>query len=213
MLRELGLWPAAGAYAALWLAVLLSTRRRHLPADPGRQHVLGAAAVAVMTLWLVRAPVEIGYGLHFLGLPALTLILGGRLALLVSILPVLAAVLVGGQPWPAAGLEGLCLAALPVAVVYGVWRLTERFLPPHLFVYIFVCGFFGAVLATLVGRLGLVGLLRLAEPAATPDGLDFMLLPLTALPEGVINGMAISVLVVYRPDWVRTFDSRRYLGP
>jgi len=31
------------------------------------------------------------------------------------------------------------------------------------------------------------------------------------LPEGMVNGMLVSVLAVYRPEWLVTFDAKRYL--
>ena len=35
--------------------------------------------------------------------------------------------------------------------------------------------------------------------------------PLTSLPEALLNGMAMTLLVVYRPQWVNTFDDERYI--
>ena len=35
--------------------------------------------------------------------------------------------------------------------------------------------------------------------------------PLTSLPEALLNGMAMTLLVVYRPQWVSTFDDERYI--
>jgi uncharacterized membrane protein len=34
-----------------------------------------------------------------------------------------------------------------------------------------------------------------------------------ALPEGVINGMVVTVMAALKPEWIASFDERRYLGP
>ena len=31
-------------------------------------------------------------------------------------------------------------------------------------------------------------------------------------PEGFLNGMLMTILVVYRPEWVSSFDDREYLN-
>ena len=36
-------------------------------------------------------------------------------------------------------------------------------------------------------------------------------LPLFMFPEAFVTGMLITIFVVYRPDWVATFDDERYL--
>ena len=41
---------------------------------------------------------------------------------------------------------------------------------------------------------------------------NWPLIALIAFPEGFINGMLLSVLVVWYPDTVKTFDSVKYLG-
>lgn len=36
--------------------------------------------------------------------------------------------------------------------------------------------------------------------------------PLLLFPEALLNGMAMTLLAVYRPHWVSTFFDREYLG-
>lgn len=36
--------------------------------------------------------------------------------------------------------------------------------------------------------------------------------PLLLFPEALLNGMAMTLLAVYRPHWVNTFFDREYLG-
>ena len=37
------------------------------------------------------------------------------------------------------------------------------------------------------------------------------ILPLLLLPEALLNGMAITVLVVFKPEWMRTYRDRDYI--
>ena len=41
---------------------------------------------------------------------------------------------------------------------------------------------------------------------------NWPLIALIAFPEGFINGMLLSVIVVINPEAVKTFDSGKYMG-
>lgn len=38
------------------------------------------------------------------------------------------------------------------------------------------------------------------------------ILPLLLFPEGLLNGMLITVLVIFRPEWMRTYLDRDYIN-
>jgi uncharacterized membrane protein len=105
------------------------------------------------------------------------------------------------------------MVLVPVATSWAMLRLAQRFLPSHLFVYIFVNGFFGAAAAVMA--LGGAAVVLLF--GAGVYGAEYLLseyLPyflLLAFSEAWISGMAITLMVVYRPEWVSTFDDARYL--
>ena len=107
----------------------------------------------------------------------------------------------------------LVMGAVPIGVSLIALRAIERWLPSHFFVYIFGNAFFGAALAMV--STGVMASLLLAGADAYPleylrtDYLPWFLLMSWA--EAFITGAAITVLVVYRPNWVSTFDDRRYL--
>jgi dTMP kinase len=44
---------------------------------------------------------------------------------------------------------------------------------------------------------------------AVSQGIE--LLPLLAFPEALMNGMAVTLMAVYRPQWLATFDEQRFL--
>jgi uncharacterized membrane protein len=181
--------------------------------QPLRQHLFFGASIAVMLLWLIRAGVTPGFGIHLLGITALTLLLGWRLAMTGAVLALVGMAVIGVEEWITLGLAGVLLVAVPVAVTQTVWRLIDRFLPANLFIYILGCGFFGAAIATATTRLTVGGLL-LATGTADWPLISEQYLPvalLTLFPEGFINGMVIAAFAAYRPDWLATLDMRRYL--
>ena len=100
-----------------------------------------------------------------------------------------------------------------MGVTWGIYRMVERKLPNHLFVYIFLNAFFGAAIAIMsVGFLS-TGFLAVAG-AYTLGYLLEEYLPyylLMAWGEAFVTGMLVTMMVVWKPEWVATFDDRRYL--
>lgn len=199
--------------AALLLA-LYRAPWRILVASPTAQHLLGAATLVLIGFWVVRAGITPGLSAHFLGVTALTLLLGWPLAIVATLAATLAVAGLGVIPWTLAPAEFVVGGILPVAVSHAVRTTLERLLPANLFVYLIGCGFFGGVIAGLASRGTNAALLVLtgAWPAERVIGELGVIVALLTLPEGVINGMILSVLTVYRPAWVKEFDDRRYLG-
>jgi len=105
-------------------------------------------------------------------------------------------------------------AALPAAVSWGVFRLLERRLPNHFFIYVLGNGFFGAALAVAAVGLATTAVMALADVYP----LDYLLTQYTpyaalliAWAEAFSTGMAITMMAVYRPAWLETFDDARYI--
>ncbi|MDZ7787009.1 MAG: energy-coupling factor ABC transporter permease [Halofilum sp. (in: g-proteobacteria)] len=211
----LALTIALGVVGAIALLVALRQLPwRILVTSPVAQHLVGGATLVLIGFWLVRAGITPGLSAHFLGVTALTLLVGWPLAILVTLVASVTIGAVGVTPWSLVPLEFVAGGVLPVAVSHGIRIGLERMLPPNLFVYLLGCGFAGGVVAGLVSRGTNAALLLLSgawESGRVGDELGVIVALLT-LPEGVINGMIVSVLAVYRPDWVKEFDDRRYLG-
>ena len=95
--------------------------------------------------------------------------------------------------------------AVVVAVIqsYLVLLASQKWLPRQLFVVIFVGGFFNSILSSvtylLLQALGYSWLGT--APNLTSDYL--LITPLLAFPEGLLNGMALTMLLVYRPEWLK----------
>ncbi|WP_236176794.1 energy-coupling factor ABC transporter permease [Pseudomonas qingdaonensis] len=193
---------------AVWRApwVELFTDRR-------RQHLLFGTIFALFALWLVRRDFDTGVSYHFIGMTAVTLLLDWPLAIVGGLVAQVGLVALGRQDLAAMGVNGLLLIGLPVLVTEGVAILVERAQPKNLFVYIFCSGFFAAALATLLCLLASLGWLWLDGIFVMPEWLsDFIgYLWLMIFPEAFINGMVISALVVFCPEWLETFNRTRYL--
>jgi len=204
--------------AVLWLALLVlgvaMIRRAAWPmlADRDNQRVFLVTSGVVLGLWLIRTGVKPGLDFHLLGASALTLMFRPWFAILALALVTGAFTLHSGE-YAAYPANLMLMGVLPVAVSWGIYRLVDSRLPNHLFIYIFLNGFFGAALA--IGMVGVASTLFAAATGAyTLAYLAEEYLPfyfLMAWAEAFATGMLITLLVVYRPEWVATFDDRRYL--
>ncbi|PWB35332.1 hypothetical protein DCO48_02610 [Pseudomonas sp. SDI] len=201
------------AYVPLLAWALWRSPWLELFADRRRQHLLFGTVFALFALWLVRRDFDTGVSYHFIGMTAVTLILDWPLALVGGLIAQLGLVALGRQDAMAMGVNGLLLIALPVLVTETCALLVERAQPKNLFVYIFCSGFFAAALAALLCLLASLGLLWADGLFAMPEWLeDFVgYLWLIIFPEAFINGMVISALVVFCPEWLETFNRTRYL--
>lgn len=190
-------------WAAPWRTFLASTRL---------QHVFMGASVALFLIWIFEAGIRPALGFHFLGITVYTLMFGWSLGTIGVGLITVAVATISGD-WSSMAINALLLGVLPVSISYGIYRLVHRYLPHHLFVYIFLCGFFNAMLAAGAAVLALVILLVATETYTfariSNDYLPF--LPLYLFPEGMLNGMVLTALIGLQPDWLKTYDDETYL--
>ncbi|MFV8823217.1 energy-coupling factor ABC transporter permease [Thauera sp. WH-2] len=212
------LYPAAWQGGLLIIAMLgLYLTARRAPwsrlGEATKLHLVLGFAVALTLVWSMKAGVQPGLNLHLLGAMAATLVLGAWLAVVsmsLALLGVLANGGIGLADWP---VNFVLMALLPVLIANGIRYLAERVLPAHFFIFVFVVGFAGAALTVMLQ--GGIAAASLALAGAYPAGflleeyLPFFLL--LGFSEGWISGAVITLMVVYRPEWVAAFDDRRYL--
>jgi len=189
--------------AAPWRAFLASSKL---------QHVFLGASAALFLMWIFEVGVRPALGFHFLCVTVYTLMFGWSLGVIGASL-IMTGVTVMSGDWAALAMNTLLLGVLPVSISYGVYRLVYRYLPHHLFIYIFLCAFFNAMLAAGAAVLALATLLVLTETYAfTRLSHDYLpYLPLYLFPEGLLNGMTTMALIGLRPDWLKTYDDDIYL--
>ncbi len=207
--------PTALALAAWVLAAVVVAGAAHRAQfrTGAAIHVPAGGAFCVAALWNVQATVGDGFTFHLLGVAAYALIAGPAWALIGSAAAVGVQVGVRDALWINAGLAYLTMAAIPVAVTWGVLHLAERRLPPNFFVYVFVGAFFGAAAAYAAAGVAGAAVLTLGagRPAQLVFGEYLPYLMTLAFGEATLTGMLLTLAIVYRPQWVATFDDARYL--
>ncbi|WP_293935695.1 energy-coupling factor ABC transporter permease [Iodobacter sp.] len=171
------------------------------------------ASVVVLGFWQMKASIQPGLSFHLLGASALAMIAGRDKALL-GLAAVLAAdTAYGHGEWASFGLSYLIIAFIPVTLAHALLTWAQRALPANYFIYIFVNCFAASALS--MWSVGLLTCGFLAASGAYP--LDFLLeeqLPyyfLLGWPEGFSSGIYLTLLVVWRPEWVSTFNDAFYL--
>ena len=209
----------AVAWLIAGICVLVALRRANwgaLRAEPGRMHLVGGGAVACLLLWLLNIHLVDGVILHFLGVTTLTLVIGWSFTVLAASVALTGFFALQGLGWSALGLS-LCLSALlPATITRALLRALYRPTLRHPFIYFLVAGFPGRGLVVLclavsaVALFWLAGLDSYVAAAAEWWPLVFLIM----FSEGFLNGICVSALAIFCPDWVKTFDDRFYLdGP
>ena len=171
------------------------------------------AIFGLTLLWSIKAALAAGLALHLLGVSLFTLLAGPALALIGTAAVVAITTALRDGLWANYALNTLAMGAVPVLVTAGMLRLADRWLPPNFFIYIFVVSFFGAAAAMSAAGLFASAAILLADgPRANSivnEHLPYLIF--LAFGEATLTGMLTTLLVVYRPAWVRTFDDARYL--
>jgi len=187
---------------------------RPLLEDTALQHRWMAATLAIMLMWQLRAQAVDWLTLHLVFTVLMTLVFKMPLALISNVMINVAMVAIGRNDWSLMGANMLVIGVVPATVTGFVWRIVDRRLPDNLMVFLFACGFFGTALATLGGGLSAVALIIVAgtDPEAVYLAQEYArFLPLLMPSEAFITGMLLSILLVYHPSWVATFNDHRYI--
>lgn len=181
--------------------------------NKGLQWRLLLVLVVINSLWMLNASIQIGLHLHFLGLVTCLLMFGWRLATVALLLPsAFFSVFVLKQPGEF-GAFSLFSTAIPLFLSFMFYSRSYHLFPKHIFVFIFVGAFINAGLSTVFHQLSWAAWLWLAADYDWGVLVDnyLMLIPLLAFPEALLNGMAVTLLVVYQPQWLFDYSDREYL--
>lgn len=207
------LWMSNIVFCLLLILAFIHAPWRALLSSQERQHVFLGAVVILLTIWGIKAGISPGLGFHHLGATLFTLMFGWPLAIVGLTITMVASMTLQVSDWSSVGINGLLSIIIPVFVSYSILKLSHRWLPDNFFIYIFICAFFGAGLAIAGSRLSAISLLALVDTYSNEQLIDEALqyLPLFMFPEAFVTGMLITIFVVYRPDWVTTFDDDRYI--
>lgn len=212
LFTPLAIWTAWLLYAGcLLLAVWLAPWRKLVEAK--LTHVFFGAVVALMLLWQMETQVQPGLSYHLLGLTAVTLVFGWGFAVIATSLALLGIHLNSGSSWDGYALNALVAGVLPITLTQILLVLIRAYLPKQFFVYVLVNGF---LTAGLVGvAMGyMAAWLLVGSGAYTMAELEQTVLPffpLMFLPEAMLNGWIMVILVAFRPHWVYSFSDVEYI--
>ncbi|MCX7962706.1 MAG: energy-coupling factor ABC transporter permease [Burkholderiales bacterium] len=204
-------WAGLMAIAGVWLWCLRSAPWPRL-SDAELFNVWLGAIVTAYVLWSIQAAVQGGLNFHLLGATAFTLMFGRQLAILgLSAAGALVAAN-GAAGWDAYPLTVLVSAVLPCFLSHALRRAIERRLPANFFVYSFGAAFFGAGVCLLAVGLLAASLLWCAGVYQANVLWTEYLTPLAllAFAEAWVNGALVTLMAVYYPRWLESFEERRY---
>jgi uncharacterized membrane protein len=211
LLSPLWIWVFSLLYGAALLAALKMApwgrfrNTEHL-------HVYLGTVVALLLLWTMEIKVQPGLSFHLLGVTAATLMFGWSLAVIAVSLALLGTCINGGG-WEGFALNAILAGVIPVTLTQILLILVRAYLPRHFFIYVLVNGFLTAgIVGVAAGYLAawtlvLTGAYSFAQLGQTV--LPFF--PLMFLPEAMLNGWVMVVLVAQRPGWVYSFSDEQYL--
>lgn len=211
-------WVAIGWAAAL---LLLAGGLRSVAKDLRQRHSRNAqllnpwlgSIVALIVLWQLEIRTEQGLILHLLGSALFCLMFGPARALIGLLLVMLAVTANGHGQWSMIGPNLVANAALPIAIIFLWTWIVRRCLPNHLFVFIFGNGFFGVAVTFFLTGLGLMLLVLTGseQPILVGRFVDGWLpsVFLLSFSEAWLSGMVLTLLVIYRPEWVVSFERRQ----
>lgn len=139
--------------------------------------------------------------------------MGFRWAIFSASLALLGVTIFGKESIDMLGINFLLGVLAPISLTYGFYSLTFHKLPRHIFIYIFLCAFIPGALTIGLKMLAFSGYFYLDGwynwQVITDNYL--ILTTLMLFPEAMFNGMTMTLLIIYKPEWVYTFYDKLYL--
>lgn len=200
--------------AAILLLALAFINWKQLLSNACIQHVVGFCSITLLCVWLLRAGISEGLGIHFFLITTVHLLLGWQLAIWAAAFAMLGTIAAGAESLSGFGINMLVSVITPLLTNYCVWNLHDRSRQNNPFSFIFLVAFLGAACSVITGGIVMSVILIWSDIYALSTIINqfWIYAPLIALPEATINGLITTVLIVYVPEWVRLFDEKRYYG-
>ncbi len=208
-----GFWYSAILYVLLFIWALNRIDYNRLLNGQDSQ-ILFAACVGLWLMWRLQAEIP-NYPyleFHFLMVTSIVLMFGPAFAIFCVSIAQLLLSIEGIADWDSYFINVLVNGIFPIFITYGLYFLITRFLPWHFFVYIYVCTFLGAAISIFASRLLGMGLLMLNDIYSFAQIHDYFIYSIAIMfPEAFLNGAIMTLLVVFRPEWVSSFQDKNYL--
>lgn len=196
----------------LVLLCLLKAPWRLVWGNSTRQHLAYASLLGLLLLWHLQIKWLSGFALHPMGMTVVTLILGWQFGFIIGFTAQVICIFLGSGSVDSLGFNTLLTVALPVLVSSLMLKFTDALKWQNIFIYLLGVGFIGAILSVLAIAMAFsvaAYALDLFDVLAFLDQAPLILLLM--FPEGFINGMLISAIAVFKPDWVKTFNDDFYI--
>lgn len=198
-------WPVLlwAIYRAPWPIIL----------QKDSSNILFASCAVLFLFWHLRINLEDGLSIHLLGSTILTLMFRWQVALMSNAIILLGITLTSQADFQAFAMNAILMGVIPIGITHFFWRINERFLPANYFIYIFFAAFLAGGVSILTTGYISYRLLSLLPNPLIEEVLDqYMMIFIPIMyPEAFISGAVISIFVIYKPEWIATFDDRRYL--
>jgi len=202
-----------GLFFLTLLVTLYHSPWGKLKANLGLQHLCFGACIALIIIWSISADLSEGVSIHFLGVTVLCLVLGWDLAIVCASVALALIAFATDNGWANYAVNGVLTILLPVTIAQLVMLWVAKNMPKNFFVYLFFCGFFCAGLNAAMVGFGVSITLWLSDvyPWIKIQQDIVTIIILTVFPEGLLNGMLLTAIMVFFPDWIRSFDAKQYL--
>lgn len=177
-------------------------------------HVFLGGCVFLLVIWNLKAGIKPGLTFHLLGATLFTLMYGWEVAFVAICLVLTGSTFYGFIEWQAYAINALVMGALPIFFSYAVYRLAVWYLPHNFFFYILFNGYFCAGLAmaltVFTSSLLLILFGTYSFEKVRYDYLAFLFFMVFG--EAFMTGMLVAVMSLMKPNWLITFDERRYIS-
>lgn len=204
--------------AMIWLILLCYTAKSAWQAFT-HYRTVAAALLLMALLWTLHSELTggqlSGFNYHLIGITLASLMLGpaaawwlGSLLLLISTL-----IFHSATDLSTTGLNALALL-LPSLIIYRLATYLTQRLPKHIFIYIFINGFFTAAIGMIATGATICSLLSINHslPATQLWQTAFPIFILLAWGEAFLTGIFTAIFVAFAPHLLTTFDDNNYLN-
>lgn len=176
-------------------------------------NILFASCAVMFIFWQLKINIDDGLTIHLLGSTILTLMFRWQVAILSNAVIIFGITLISQADFQAFAMNAILMGLIPIAISHYFWRINERFLPANYFIYIFFAAFLAGGVSILTTGYISYRLLSLLPNLLIEEVLDQYILIFIPImyPEAFITGAVISIFVIYKPEWIATFDDKRYL--
>ncbi len=203
---------------ALWLGILLWSSR-FLMAQKNRSHAIAVNIIMLSIMWSMQAHIDAGAmhgtSFHLLGAAISYSMLGfaGAFWTMSVVALLFSGVFIGLESMFVVPANVLMMVLPGLVMAWACMQLSRRYLPPHVFVYIFANGFFAGGLSMIFSALIMLICMQMLN-ILTSVTLWEQLFPvyfLLSWGEAFLTGLFTAIFVALAPHYLLTYDDSIYL--